>query len=130
MTTTATHLTHIALTTVYVTDQDKALDFYVNKLGFEKRREQHFGPGIRWIEVAIPGTQTAITLYKAEDEEDRAHLGKPTKMVLATDDVQAAYEALKAQGVHFTEAPTLKPWGRKQALFVDQDQNGFSLVER
>ena len=50
-------ITAIHTSTVFVTDQDKALDFYVNKLGFEKRMDQPMGPDNRWIEVAPPEQQ-------------------------------------------------------------------------
>src|SRR5258708_6703746 len=56
--------TAIHTTTVFVTDQDKALDFYVGKLGFEKRQDEQMGPDNRRIEVAPPGTTTTLLLYK------------------------------------------------------------------
>ena len=53
-------ITNIAVTGVFVSDEDKALDFYVNKLGFEKRADEPMGDGMRWIEVAPPGAVTRI----------------------------------------------------------------------
>jgi len=61
-------LTKIGTITVQVTDQDKALAFYTQKLGFEKRSDQPMGPDQRWIEVAPQGAQTRILLYKATPE--------------------------------------------------------------
>jgi len=61
-------LTRIGTITIQVSDQDKALEFYTKKLGFEKRMDQPMGPGQRWIEVAPPGAQTRILLYKASKE--------------------------------------------------------------
>jgi catechol 2,3-dioxygenase-like lactoylglutathione lyase family enzyme len=61
-------LTRIGTITVQVTDQDKALDYYVKKLGFEKRADQPMGPGMRWLEVAPPGAETRILLYKASPQ--------------------------------------------------------------
>jgi len=56
----STGITHVANVAVPVTDQDRALDFYVGTLGFEKRMDAEFAPGQRWIEVGPPGTQTTI----------------------------------------------------------------------
>jgi lactoylglutathione lyase len=56
-------LTMIGTITVHVTDQDKALAFYTQKLGFEMRADMPMGPDQRWLEVAPPGAQTRILLY-------------------------------------------------------------------
>ena len=58
-------ITNIAVTGVFVSDEDTALDFYVNKLGFEKRADEPMGDGMRWIEVAPPGAVTRIVLSRA-----------------------------------------------------------------
>jgi catechol 2,3-dioxygenase-like lactoylglutathione lyase family enzyme len=58
-------LTQVGTITVQVTDQAKALEFYTEKLGFEKRSDEPMGPNQRWIEVAPPGAQTRILLYLA-----------------------------------------------------------------
>ena len=81
-------LTSVGTITVQVTDQDKALEFYTQKLGFEVRTDQPTGPDQRWIEVAPPGAQTRILLYKATPEmpgaasydEAIASIGKSTGM--------------------------------------------------
>ena len=57
-------ITNIAVTGVFVSDEDTALDFYVNKLGFEKRADEPMGDGMRWIEVAPPGAVTRIVLSR------------------------------------------------------------------
>lgn len=121
-------LTSIVTATVSVSDQDAALDFYVNKLGFVKRADQDMGNGMRWLTVELPGTPTGIVLAKGYGSG--APVGSFTGLVLAADDIQATYEALAAKGVHFTEAPTRQPWGMMQALFEDQDGNGYVLVQQ
>src|SRR5207253_4567489 len=86
-------LTNIGTITVQVSDQDKALAFYTQKLGFEKRSDQPMGPNQRWIEVAPRGAQTRILLYKATPEAPgaasyeaaQASIGKSTGMVLEVD---------------------------------------------
>jgi catechol 2,3-dioxygenase-like lactoylglutathione lyase family enzyme len=120
-------ITHIKTTTVPVSDEATALDFYVNTLGFELRRDEPMGP-MRWIEVAPPGGQTVIVLARGYGH-DSTRLGTFTGLVLEADDIQATYEQLRDRGVTFSEGPTAQPWGGVQALFADQDGNGYVLVQ-
>ncbi len=121
----------IEVVTVYVSDLDRAVDFYVNKLGFEKRADMQFGNGARRVEVSPPGDKTRIVLaqdYGGDWSEKR--IGKFTGIVLSSRNVQAAYDALHARGVRFTEPPAKQEeWGI-QAQFLDQDENGYVLVQR
>ncbi len=127
-------LTNIGTITVQVTDQDKALAFYTQKLGFEVRSDQPMGPGQRWIEVAPPGAQTRILLYKATAEAPgadsyeaaQASIGKSTGMVLAVDDIVATFAQLKANGVTIMEEPQQQPWGW-WGVFADQDGNTYGV---
>ena len=109
---------------VSVSDQDTALDFYTNKLGFETRADIRVGD-YRWIEVVPRGAETALVL-----EPGRGTVGTFTSVVFATDDMQATYEELHGRGVRFTQEPTKQDWGGIQAQFVDQDGNTFVLVQR
>ena len=120
---------HIATTGISVSDQDKALDFYTNKLGFEVRDDQPMGEGLRWLVVVPPGAETGIVLAKGYGSYDESRIGTFVDIVFTTDDIQATYEELRGRGVRFTEAPTRQPWGMMQALFEDQDGNGFVLVQ-
>ncbi|MGZ3637664.1 MAG: VOC family protein [Ktedonobacterales bacterium] len=120
-------ISHVQTITIPVSDQARALDFYVNKLGFEKRRDDPMGPGMRWIEVAPPGGQAGFVLAKGFGL-DADRIGTFTGLVLTAGDIQATYDDLRAKGVQFTEPPTRQPWGMMQALFQDQDGNGFVLV--
>jgi predicted enzyme related to lactoylglutathione lyase len=127
-------LTNIGTITVQVTDQDKALAFYTQKLGFEVRSDQPMGPGQRWIEVAPPGAQTRILLYKATAEAPgadsyeaaQASIGKSTGMVLAVDDIVTTFAQLKANGVTIMEEPQQQPWGW-WGVFADQDGNTYGV---
>ena len=127
-------LTNIGTITVQVTDQDKALAFYTQKLGFEKRSDEPIGPNQRWIEVAPPGAQTRILLYKATPEapggpsyeEAQARIGKPTGMVLEVDDIEAMFAELKSNGVSIEEEPQKQPWGW-WGVFADQDGNSYGV---
>ena len=123
-------LTHIHTATVPVSDQDTALDFYTKKLGFEMTSDQQFGPDLRWLEVRLPGAQTGIILAKGYGMSGDNAVGTFTGLVLDADDIQSTYETLRDRGVTFTEAPTQQPWGGIQAQFVDQDGNGYVLVQR
>src|SRR6266571_7448794 len=59
---TGTRITDVGCVGVPTTDQDRSIEFYCGTLGFEKRRDAPFGPGLRWIEVAPPGASTVIAL--------------------------------------------------------------------
>ena len=121
-------ITHIKSTTVYVSDPNKAIDFYTNKLGFELRSDQAFGEGLRWIEVAPPSGQAVIILAKGFGMDDKDRIGKFTGIVLEAQDMKGTYETLSSRGVKFTETPSTQDYGLIQALFEDQDGNGYVLV--
>ncbi|MEO7910658.1 MAG: VOC family protein [Roseiflexaceae bacterium] len=122
-------ITSLASVTIYVSDQDQALDFYVNKLGFEKRADNPMGPDMRWVTVAPPGGATEIVLAKGFGGWAAEKIGEFSRIVLRTTDAQATYATLRDRGVAFSEPPTAQPWGMIQALFEDQDGNGYVLVE-
>jgi catechol 2,3-dioxygenase-like lactoylglutathione lyase family enzyme len=83
---------------VTVADTDRALDFYVGTLGFEKVVDVPMGPGMRWVEVAIPrGDATAeTTIALAPPPEGKPAGGAETGIILDTSDVDGAHAALKA----------------------------------
>lgn len=124
-------------TPVFVTDQDRAVDFYVKRLGFTLRSDQPMGPDARWIEVTLDGTGTALILYKATPEapgaasyEDaQARLGKFTGISFWTDDLQGTYTALSERGVTFSQAPVDAGWGT-MAVLNDPDGNSFLIVQQ
>jgi predicted enzyme related to lactoylglutathione lyase len=102
----------IKLTSVHVVDQEKALRFYTDVLGFVKKADFSQGP-YRWLTVASPedpdGTELQLALNgdpaaKAYQQAMFQH-GQPAAMFF-TDDVQADYERLKARGAEFTMPPT------------------------
>ncbi len=120
-------ITHVMDKVVPVRDQEAALAFYTDKLGFTVRLDAAFGEGMRWIEVAPPNAQTAIVLERAGEGESR--LGRFTGIIWAADDIHATYTELQGRGVQFSEVPTMQPWGMWQAQFADQDGNGYVLVQ-
>ena len=113
--------------TVVVSDQDKALDFYVNTLGWQKVIDQPMGPDMRFITVTpVPGG-TELSLGHS------SWLGRgpggETGISLLTDDIKGDYAALTAKGVRFKGEPETMPWGDTAAWFYDQDGNEFFLNE-
>ena len=102
----------IKLTTVYVDDQDKALRFYTEVLGFVKKADVSRG-AFRWLTVASRAEPdgTELQLARSDNPAGKAYQdamfqqGQPAIMFY-TDDVQAEYERLKARGVEFTMPPT------------------------
>ena len=102
----------IKLTSVYVDDQDKALRFYTEVLGFAKKSDFSQGP-FRWLTVAAPEEPNGAELQLALNNNPAARAyqqaifqqGQPAAMFY-TDDIQADYERAKARGAQFTMPPT------------------------
>lgn len=120
---------HLASTGISVSDQDKARDFYTSKLGFEVREDSPMGDGLHFLVVAPPGAETGIILQHGYGSYAAERVGAFTGIVFTTDDIRATYATLRDRGVYFGEAPTRQPWGMVQALFEDQDGNGYVLVQ-
>jgi len=120
-----TAISHVSVVTVRVKDQDSALRFYTESLGFEKRDDVPMGPAMRWLTVAPAGSPTMISLFNGE-EQGGGPLGGATGLVLETDDIDAAYRDLSGRGVRFTKQPARESFGG-WAEFVDQDGNSFGL---
>jgi lactoylglutathione lyase len=107
---------------VPVSDQDRALQFYRDQLGFEKRRDvpvPQFGG--RWIEVAPPGATVTIALVPAGED---APAGVQTGIRLKTADAAAVRSELQERGVEVGE---LLRWPGVPAMFALRDQDGNSL---
>src|SRR5262245_45317750 len=118
---------------IYVGDQDRALAFYRDVLGFDVLMDMPMGdmgpPGHqdqRWIAVAPKGAETRFILYTPPGLEDR--VGGFSALMFDCDDIQATYEELKGKGVEFTEAPAMQGWGW-WAQFKDPDGNEFGLAQ-
>jgi lactoylglutathione lyase len=120
-------ITKLGAIGVTVTNQQQALEFYIDKLGFEKRADVPISEDERWIEVAPSGAETTIILEK-QHNLPRERMGTFLGYVLHTKDIKATYEEFKGRGVHFTAEPKVEYWGH-WAQFVDQDGNEFGLLE-
>jgi predicted enzyme related to lactoylglutathione lyase len=112
---------------VPVRDQDVALKFYTEALGFKVITDQPFTEKQRWIEVGIPGAETGLALFTPDGQEDR--IGTFSSLSFWCDDVFATAEGMKARGVTFTKEPKTEVWG-SVAVFADPDGNQFVLSSR
>ena len=110
-----------------VHDQDRALSFYRDKLGFRVETDQPMGGGKRWIEMKIPGAETGIALFTPDGHADR--VGSFFNGSFACDDVRKSYAELKGRGVEFDGEPKQEPWGT-YAVFKDSEGNSFVLGSR
>jgi lactoylglutathione lyase len=120
-------ITDVRTVGVAVTDQDEAIAFYVEKLGFEKRLDlpvEQFGG--RWIEVAPPGAALTIALVPAHEG---VPAGVETGIRLTTGDAAAVHADLRARGVDVGE---LLRWPDAPPMFAirDQDGNGLEIIEQ
>jgi catechol 2,3-dioxygenase-like lactoylglutathione lyase family enzyme len=120
-------LKQIKLVSIPVRDQDRALAFWTEIMGLQIVTDQPMGPGMRWIELRIPGAQTGIALFTPPGQEDR--IGTFANLSLATDDVVKTHAALVGRGVIFTQEPRKESWGTS-AIFADPDGNTFVLSSR
>ena len=130
-----TKMSHVS---IYVLNQDNALDFYTNKLGFKVVTDVPMGKDTRWLTVSPPEQPDLeivlfpITVGKMFPEEtagvmiDLIKKGTFGCGVFECNDIYATYEELKAKGVEFMKAPKEEFYGT-EALFKDDSGNWFSL---
>ena len=112
---------------VPVSDQDKAIAFYTDKLGFSLTADVPYGEGDRWVEVTPPKGGAAIALTRGMGE---FQTGRETGIALTTSDANAAHAELKDKGVQVEE-----PMGGDGTvpvlfMFKDGDGNGLMVVEQ
>ncbi len=132
----------LSMTQIWVHDQDVAKEFYTSKLGWEVRQDATMPElgGFRFLTVGPPAQpDIAVALLVIPpppvfDEEDAAHLkalvakGRSGSLFLASDDIHADYEALRARGIEFYEEPTEYPYGTDSG-FHDPSGNSIRLAQ-
>jgi catechol 2,3-dioxygenase-like lactoylglutathione lyase family enzyme len=119
------NLSQVGRVCVTVADTDRALDFYVDRLGFEKVVDLPMGDAGRWVEVALRGTPTTIALAPPPPGQEAG--GSQTGICLDTSDVDADHAALKASGVDVDEE--VSRWGGPvPPMFWLRDPDGNSLI--
>jgi predicted enzyme related to lactoylglutathione lyase len=104
-------------------DQDRALAFWTEKIGFRVATDQPMGAQ-RWIELAIPGAETRIVLFTPDGHQDR--IGSFFHGSFGCQDVDYTYRQMREKGVDFETPPQKQPWGTF-AKFKDPDGNVFVL---
>ncbi|MCA9769795.1 VOC family protein [Candidatus Dependentiae bacterium] len=116
------NVTHL---TILVKDQDAALKFYTEKLGFIVHTDVTIENNFRWLTISLPDKKDfEIALMPAMTPEQQALVGKQTPGMplcsMSTSNCKKTYEEFKAHGVEFIQEPTQRPWGI-EAIFKDQD---------
>ncbi|WP_417815262.1 VOC family protein [Thalassospira alkalitolerans] len=124
---------HIGLVTLVVTDYDDAIDFYVNKVGFDLIEDSDMGDGKRWVVISPKGAvETRLLLARASSETQTSAIGNQTGgrvgFFLNTDDFARDHRRMKTAGVVFLEEPRYEPYGIV-AVFADLYGNKWDLLE-
>jgi lactoylglutathione lyase len=120
-----TTITDVRTIGINVTNQDEALAFYVETLGFEKRLDAPISPTTRWLEVAPAGASTSLALNATEDTAD---VGTDTGVRFTVPDAAAEHTAMRERGVAVGD---LLRWDGVPPMFTfdDPDGNRFYIVE-
>lgn len=117
-------ITKVNTVSLYVADQERALRFYVDVLGFEVRTDATMGPMGRWLEVAPPGGQTTLVLADAAAFGKQDRIGSSADLTFRCDDVYALHKSLTEKGLDVPE-PEKQDWG----TFVHvTDPDGHTFV--
>ncbi len=126
--------------TIFVTDQNQALEFYRDKLGFRVHTDAMVGPDFRWLtmctnddpdfEIILMEPKPGMLMDEETSNTVRSLLAKGVlgAGVFNTSDCRATYEEMKAKGVQFISEPAERPYGI-EAVFRDNSGNWFSLTQ-
>jgi catechol 2,3-dioxygenase-like lactoylglutathione lyase family enzyme len=125
MTTTTSGIEQLSLVCIVSTDQDRSTEFYVDKLGLEKRTDMPFGGGHRWIEVYPPNGTAGIAL--GPPPQGYEHVPMSTGITLTTNDIDATHAHLAGQGVDVD--PEVSRMGDPvPPIFWFRDPDGHTLM--
>jgi catechol 2,3-dioxygenase-like lactoylglutathione lyase family enzyme len=116
----------VKFVSIPVADQDRALAFYTDVLGFRLLTDQPFSATHRWLELGIPGADTRVVLFQFGD---KLRPGELLNVALWSDDVEATARELKAKGVEFVMEPK-RMHGGTTSIFKDVDGNRLVLSSR
>ncbi len=119
------NISRVGRVCVTVADTDRALDFYVGTLGFEKVVDMPLGPDMRWVEVSVSDAETTIAL--APPPQGRQAGGSETGICLDTSDVDGAHAALKEAGADVDDEVS-RYGGPVPPMFWVRDPDGNSLI--
>jgi catechol 2,3-dioxygenase-like lactoylglutathione lyase family enzyme len=119
----------IHFVTIYVSDQERSLRFFVDQLGFSVVSDVRFASGNRWVEVGPPDGTAILGLSRPiPGMNDERFVGNSGPVTFLTDDVEAKYQEWSKRGVSFTIPPQTPSWGGTFCRFVDPDGNAFALA--
>ena len=125
-------MSRIASVSLIVVDYDEAIAFYVGALGFELITDAPLGDAKRWVTVRPRGGGTALLLAQADDDDQRAAVGRQGAgrvwLFLETDDFARDHAAFGGKGVRFVEQPRHEPYGIV-AVFEDLYGNRWDLIQ-
>jgi lactoylglutathione lyase len=114
---------------IEVEDQDRAIGFWTETLGFELHQNSSYGDE-RWVEVRTPDRGLILVLSPRQDDRPRASGTLPTSNVFFyCDDLAETYAELRSRGVEFPQPPVELSFGR-WSMFKDQEGNRFALHPR
>ena len=116
----------VKFASIPVTDQNRALAFYTEKLGFRLMTDQPFNDKQRWIELGIPGTETRVVLFCFDEG---VQPGTKMNITFWADDVERTVRELENKGVEFVMKPENADWG-SAAVFRDIDGNTFVISSK
>ena len=117
-------ITHVKFVSIPTRDQDRALKFWTEKVGFRVLTDQPFDDKQRWIELRIGNSDTRLVLFMFDAQGLQP--GQAFNGAFACDNVERTYEELRSRGVEFVSAPQKQPWGTF-AIFKDVDGNQFVM---
>jgi len=120
-------MTSIKFVGVPVADQDRALRYYTEVLGFSVETDQPMGGTQRWIELCLGKSDTGLVLFTPPGHEDR--VGTFQNFSILCDDVERTYVELSARGAIFERPPQEESWGTS-AILKDSEGNSFVLSSR
>jgi len=112
-----------------VTDQERALAFFRDQLGFDVHTDTDYGEGIRWVEVVPPGSTTVIALNAPSDWSPGVEAGGRAPFSFHTDDLDAAIATLSERGVEFEDPIRMPAPAPSMAFFSDPDGNKMLLIQ-
>jgi catechol 2,3-dioxygenase-like lactoylglutathione lyase family enzyme len=115
--------------TIYVSDQERSLHFFVDQLGFSLVSDVRFASGSRWVEVGPPdGTAILALALPIQGLNEERFIGNSGLVTFLTENVEAKYKEWSTRDVHFTIPPQTPSWGGMFCRFVDPDGNMFALA--
>lgn len=120
-------ISHIKFVSIPTHDQDRALKFWTETVGFKVLTDQPFDDKQRWIELRVANSDTRVVLFKFDAQGLQP--GGAFNGAMACDNVERTYEELSGRGVEFLSPPQKQPWGTF-AMFKDPDGNQFVLSSR